>query len=215
MRCFVLGLLLSLSAAAAEPLRLVTVLEAGSPASTIQAQFIADLFQRIDVPYSLSHRPPRRAELEFKNHQFDGDAARSVTFAENYPAAIRVNPAFFSQPIYAITRGRVIKQWSDLYRSKVAYRRGIVSIENQLRPHAQLNPADSISACIRMVQAAAQRRIQARPARVKAERICLFQYPHLASPYSARFGKKAQPGHHPNAKRWLALPLSGAIFSPQ
>ncbi|WP_373974303.1 transporter substrate-binding domain-containing protein [Chitinibacter sp. SCUT-21] len=155
MRVFSALLFLSFStlSLAQGPIKLVTIVPLESPTGQVQVRFINDLFARIHTPVQLVFRPAKRAELEFKAGHFDGDAGRTGEFAKQNPSALRVEPSFFSLPVFAITRELKITQWSELYGRKVGYIRGVVLVENQLQQRSPLSPSDSASACVRMLKA--------------------------------------------------------------
>ncbi|WP_348943930.1 hypothetical protein ABHF33_10540 [Chitinibacter sp. FCG-7] len=150
-------LIYTATAQAEQTIHLVTPVDQQQAIGKAQAQLIKTLFELSQIPYTLSYRPARRAELELQEQKFDGDAGRSAEFGLRYPKLIRVEPSYFPLYFYAISYEQHIRQWSDLYGLDVAYPRGIVTVELQLGGRANLNPNDSISACIRMVKA---RRVQ-------------------------------------------------------
>jgi hypothetical protein len=145
------ALLLPSMLLAAEPIHLVTVVNPELPVSQPQTALLTEVFARAQTPFTLEYRPSRRAEVEFKQGLFDGDAARHLAFAQAYPEAIRVEPPIITISYYAISNSLKITQWTDLLPYRVAYIRGSKMIESILAT-AKLEPVSQYAACVAMVK---------------------------------------------------------------
>ncbi|WP_410500085.1 substrate-binding periplasmic protein [Chitinibacter sp. S2-10] len=146
-------LLLVASLQAAEPVRLVTVMDAKAAGMPTYNKLLAEIFKRAHIPYTLEYRPYKRAQIEFQLGGFDGDIGRTAQFNKNYPEAVRVDPTYMMLSYYAFSPNLEVKGWNDLHQLSISYLRGAAIVENQLSNKAVLYPVNETDACIKMVQA--------------------------------------------------------------
>lgn len=146
-------LLAMTSVSASEPLKMVSTLDPNNPVNTQFNLFINTVFQRSNISYSLTYLPTKRAANEFISGKFAGDVARTDFMAHVYPEAIRVLPAYISNPYFAISHNLNINQWESMQGLRIAYLRGNLIVEARLGDKAALNPVDQVDSCIKMVKA--------------------------------------------------------------
>ncbi|MDT9000032.1 hypothetical protein RQP53_12220 [Paucibacter sp. APW11] len=100
-------------------LRLVSMVPSERSDAALLRKLFDQLFERAGLSYSLAWRPAERAMMEFRAGDFDGDMGRLSVFAQSYPGALRVDPAYAQTTIMLLTPsnsppGRTLESFKSL-----------------------------------------------------------------------------------------------------
>lgn len=138
-----LGLLLALTAQAAETLRFGTFTNLNSPGLEACERVLREAYARLGYRISVEHLPAQRSLYWADTGRLDGDLCR----AQSYASLIKVpTPILHWQLTAFSTRPLDIHSWDDLKPFKVGYERGMTLIAQ----HTELTllPANSIESAI-------------------------------------------------------------------